>query len=607
MNRIIPTFILTIFLCNCSHLTNNTSNSYRSADLSKDTNFTITDNDKKKSSEDCETSIHRINFPTSKEATDNADNNFFVHTPESESVNFSLEATFDQALDFCQASQDFWQKGEPENAIQSLDQAYSLIINTEYTDEPKLLQQKEDLRFMISKRILEIYASRNTVANGNYNAIPLIMNREVQSEIKRFTTNEKTFFKESLKRSGRYRPAIQKALKEAGLPEELSWLPLVESGFKIRALSRARALGLWQFIPSTGYKFGLKRNEFIDERLDPEKATTAAIAYLTELHKIFGDWTTVLAAYNCGEGRVLKIIRNQNVNYLDNFWDLYGRLPRETARYVPRFLATLHIINNPEKYGFSLSGLDAPIECENVTITKQVHLKSIAELINIPLKTLCDLNPALRYKILPDSQYTIRVPSTKGDTLLASLDNLKVTQLPQRSFSYHRVRRGESLSTIANRYRTSIRAIARANNINKRNLIVAGKILKIPHRGSSIHRSYASSSKTYNVNASEHIVKRGDSLWIIARRYRTTTKSIQKLNNLKTTDLHIGQVIKLPGYKNKTEKKVTASAAGIYHVKRGDSPFSIAAAHNMNLSRLLSLNNLTSKSTIYPGQQLYIE
>ena len=184
----------------------------------------------------------------------------------------------DEALDYCQVSQDFWQKGEFENAVEALDQAYQLILDVNTCDNSKLIQQKEDLRFMISKRILEIYASRNIVSNGSHNAIPIIMNKHVKAEIDKFTKkNEKSFFIESYKRSGKYRKKIVEELKEAGLPVELSWLPLIESGFKSNALSKARALGLWQFIPSTGYKFGLKRNVYIDERLDPAKATTAQL------------------------------------------------------------------------------------------------------------------------------------------------------------------------------------------------------------------------------------------------------------------------------------------------------------------------------------------
>jgi membrane-bound lytic murein transglycosylase D len=436
---------------------------------------------------------------------------------QKQSPDIEIQSSFDQALDFCQAAQDFWQNGESENAIQALDQAYSLIIEVDTNDIPKMMQQKEDLRFMISKRILEIYASRNIVVNGYHKAIPITINSHVQKEIDLFTKkHNKSFFKQSLQRSGKYRKKIIAELKEAGLPESLVWLPLIESGFKTHALSKARALGLWQFIPSTGYKFGLKRDRYIDERLDPDKATTAAIQYLKELHQIFGDWTTVLAAYNCGEGRVLRIIRSQNVNYLDNFWDLYQRLPRETARYVPKFLATLHIINNLEKYGLDKVVLDKPLEYEKVKISKQVSLKALGTKIDVPLKTLVELNPELRYKILPEESYSLKVPKGKKAVVVAKISEVPVSSPPRPAFVYHRVRHGETLSAIARKYRTNIRNIARANNINKRNFIVAGKLLKIPQRGMVTNkplpvRKYAKASK--------HVVRRGDSLWIIALNY----------------------------------------------------------------------------------------
>jgi len=309
----------------------------------------------------------------------------------------SMQSFLDEALDFCQAAQDFWQKGELENALEALDQAYSLILKIDSPDiPPELIQQKEDLRLIISRRILEIYASRNIVANGKHNAIPLMVNKYIQAEINLFTTGrEKNFFIDSYRRSGRYRDSIVSELRKAGLPEELSWLPLIESGFKVSALSQARALGLWQFIPSTGFKFGLKRDVFIDERMDFEKSTQAAIAYLKELHQIFGDWTTALAAYNCGEGRVLRIIKTQNMNYLDDFWDLFERLPFETARYVPRFLATLHVLNNKEKYGLDNITLDAPIEFEISTVEKQMHLRDIAKTLEIGIDELAEMNPEL--------------------------------------------------------------------------------------------------------------------------------------------------------------------------------------------------------------------
>ncbi len=306
-------------------------------------------------------------------------------------INFGIknQNILDEALDYCQLAQDYWMKGQLDNAISALDQAYALIIKVDTFNRPRLIQQKEDLRFLITRRIQDIYGSRNVVAKGSLNAIPLVMNDYVKAEIESLTTGcEKDFFIKSYQRSGRYRKYIEAELAKEGLPLELAWLPLIESGYNVKALSPARALGLWQFIPSTGYRFGLSRDKYVDERLDPYKSTKAAILYLKELHHLFGDWETVLAAYNCGEGRVLRTINTQSINYLDNFWDLYEKLPRETARYVPRFQATLHIIQNPKQYGLTDIHPESPMEFETVPVSRQLQIKSIADTTGIQESTL---------------------------------------------------------------------------------------------------------------------------------------------------------------------------------------------------------------------------
>ena len=514
--------------------------------------------------------------------------------PSEKPVKSQCQAALDEALELCNASQEFWQKGDFDNAFQALDQAYALLIKTDDNNTAELIQQKDDIRFLVSKRILEIYASRNRVVNGDHNAIPITINKDVQKEIDLFTKGrDRDFFRESFRRSGKYRPFIVEKLKAAGLPVELSWLPLIESGFKTKALSSARALGLWQFIPSTGYKFGLERNVYIDERLDPEKSTEAAIKYLTALHQIFGDWSTVLAAYNSGENRVLRTIRTQGINYLDDFWDLYKQLPWETARYVPRFLATLHIVSNPEKYGLNDIQLDPPIAYETVAVSKQVHLKKIADVIGVSGDTLVELNPELRHQILPGNRYELKIPAGKKDVLLAAIDALPVSSPPGNTFVYHQVRKGESLSTIAQRYHTSISNIARANNIYRQNFIKAGRLLKIP-----MTRDWAPSQPSVAAGTcAEHTVKRGESLWIIARRYGTTVNNILSLNNLTSTTLNVGQVLKISEGKEQQT----------YRVQPGDNPSIIAKNHGMQLSQFLQLNNLTKYSTIYPGQSVYVE
>ena len=476
-----------------------------------------------------------------------------------------IQVTLDEALEHCRMAQEYRQNGNLDEALKSLDQAYSLILDINTDDMPAFMQQKEDLRFMISKRILEIYASRSSVVIGNHKAIPIVMNKHTQKEIDLFTKGrEKNYFIESYKRSGMYRQQIVAEFKAAGLPVELSWLPLIESGFKAKALSKARALGLWQFIPSTGYKFGLNRDTYIDERLDPLKATRAAILYLKELHSLFGDWATVLAAYNCGEGRVLRIIRSQNVNYLDNFWDLYEKLPRETARYVPRFLACLHIVSNLEKYGLDQITVDPPLEYETVSVRKQIQLEDAAKTMGIPEKALTNLNPELRYKILPEKEYFLKVPSKSGAVLLSKIDEIPASQVAKRNYLRHRVKPGESLSMIASRYRTSVRKIVNVNNIQKSSYIVAGTVLKIPQKGNAYISRLGKRNEPDQKNGryQTHKVRKGDSLWTISIMYGTTVNKIRRVNNLTNTTLRIGQVLKIPGDGEKQLSKAETVKSG---------------------------------------------
>jgi membrane-bound lytic murein transglycosylase D len=479
-----------------------------------------------------------------KPVTDNEGT--FSESPETDNGDNIVkeEDLLDNALESCNSAQEFWSQSNPEKAIDALDEAYQLLLKVDTESHPELVRQIEDLRFMISKRILEIYTSRFTTVNGNHKEIPLTMNENVEREIKSFQGPERELFIEGVKRSGKYREEMVKALKEAGMPEELSWLPLVESWFKIAALSPARALGLWQFIPSTGYRYGLKRDTWIDERLNPEKATSAAIAYLNDLHQMFGDWTTVLAAYNCGEGNVLRVIRQQKINYLDNFWDLYGRLPNETARYVPRFLATLHIMQNPEKYGFSFEELEEPLPHESISIEKQVQLKTLADVMGITFEELYSLNPELRRRATPPSKYNLNVPVGTGNTLMSKLEGLP-SWTPQKNEYYdyivYKVKRGDTLYRIAAKYRTSVNAIVKANRISKRRSLSIGQKLRIPlGRGSDML-----SSADDDTSGKKYRAGKGETLKTIAKKFNTNTAQLKRINNLTSSLLYEGQVLQI--------------------------------------------------------------
>jgi membrane-bound lytic murein transglycosylase D len=518
----------------------------------------------------------------------------------------------DSALEYAQTANDYWERGDMDNAIEALDTAYFLILNVKTDDDPDLLQQKEDLRFTISKRVVEINASRFTVAAGDRNSIPLVMNDHVRREIESFKGPERDFFMAAYRRSGRYRPAILRAFKEAGMPQELTWLPLIESGYKVRALSRARALGLWQFIASTGYRYGLKRDQWVDERMDPDKSTAAAIAYLKELHQMFGDWTTALAGYNCGEWAVMNRIKTQKVNYLDNFWDLYIKLPQETAAYVPRLLAVLHIVNDPKAHGMTLPPLDPEIQAEEVMINKQVQIKTLAGALQVDEDLLGDLNAELRLNMTPDSPYPLKVPEGKGQLLLAKVNDIPAYCPPAgvasaSGYIIHKVRKGETIASISRKYRTSPQAIMDANDFKKNEKLAAGWRIKVPAKTRTVQAKgtkAAAPGAAKEEKPVKYVVKKGDNLWQIASQNNTTAKEIQSLNRLNSTNLHTGQVLLLPP----GQVAVCAiTPTRNYTVKGGETPFMIAKKHEMELGDFLKINNLTPHSTIFAGQTVVVK
>lgn len=460
--------------------------------------------------------------------------------PVADDVPTDRAAVLEDSLETYESSETFWQEGDFEDALAALDRAYELMASVPDGDDPYLAQQKADLRRLISRRIVEIYASRQVAVGDVNDSIPRIVNEEVEREIASFQGRERQFFLESYRRSGLWRPMILEELRSAGLPEQLSWLPLVESGFKVRALSRARALGLWQFISSTGTRYGLDRDNWVDERMDPVKATRAAIGYLSDLHALFGDWLTALAAYNCGEGNVLRQIRNQQVSYFDQFWDIYGRLPRETRRYVPRFLATLAILEDPAAYGFDLPEPLPRARVEVAEVSRPIELAALDRALDLQSGTLAALNPELRWGATPKEPYSLRVPEGRAGTVSSQVAQVPEFIPREARTVVHRVRRGETLSQIASRYGTSVRALMQNNRLRSANRIYPGQRLQVSSGGGG-----ASSSRV-------------------------------------------------------------ASRGGTYTVRRGDTLGGVARRHGVSLGRLLAVNNLSTRSTIYPGQRLTI-
>ncbi|MGE5799863.1 MAG: LysM peptidoglycan-binding domain-containing protein [Syntrophaceae bacterium] len=476
-----------------------------------------------------------------------------------ENGDSAIDEEVDEIVDLLRLAQAYRDKGDLDNALKSLDKAYGILLGEE-DESTVIVRQKDDLRLMIARKILEIYTGRRTTTIGKASEIPLIMNADVEKEIRSFQTIERNFFERSYERAGYYLPIMKQQLRQAGLPEELAWLPLVESGFQVHALSKARALGPWQFIPSTGYKYGLNRDLYIDERMNVEKSTQAAIAYLTDLHGLFGDWLTSLAAYNCGEGRVLKVISRQQINYLDHFWDLYQQLPYETARYVPRFLATLHIVKNPKKFGMNLPEPYAkPIAYETVKTNKSMKLFDIACQMGISTDTLVMLNPELRHQITPDRPYDLKIPQGLGQQYALVADQIKESKPPappererRTKVVKYKVKRGDSLASISKKFGTSPKAILSANGLKSENQVTEGRTLKIPAKQREAQTQVASGKKGKSKKKAaaepaviKYTVKKGETLTQIAKRYNTSTAEIKKMNSISGTQLKSGQVLKI--------------------------------------------------------------
>jgi len=564
------------------------------------------------------------------QSNQNNQNNFFnlsSNTVSTEENNDSEEKReiMEKALELLEDSDKLWKQGDLEGTLNTLDEAYSLLLDA--NGDVVVSQEKDDLRLLIARRILSVYSSKQRIVNGKGSEIPLIMNADVQKEIASFQGIERSSFIAAYQRSGMYRTVIISELRKAGMPEEFFWLPLVESLFKINAYSRARALGLWQFIPSTGYKFGLNRDEWIDERMDVQKSTVAAIAYLKELHSMFGDWLTVLAAYNCGEGRVLRVISRQHINYLDNFWDLYNQLPNETARYVPRFLATLHIVKNPQKYGFDLNYTEEAVPFQTVRVDRIMNLKDIADRIEVSEDVLNLLNSELRHKITPDRDYNLKIPLQCVDRFYSIAGEIPSSDKPRfiaekPDYIRHKVKRGETITSIARKYHVSTSAIKSNNRIKKKNWLYRGQILKIPTRSK---RSYAGSSVKQPSSSftAKYKVRKGDTLLSVAHRHNLSLSEIRRLNNLKSDKIFVGQILKVAkkkrddevkevARKSKIDKKVLSSkdldklGTNKYIVTKGDNLYSIARKNDINVSKLMELNKISPNETLLPGQILTI-
>jgi len=446
---------------------------------------------------------------------------------------------------------------------------------------------------------------------------PIVINNQVLSYVNAYSTKLKPVISATLTRSGRYLPLFRQIFKEEGVPEELVYLPVVESGYRTFALSRARAKGIWQFMSGTARLEGLTIDWWVDERCDPEKATRAAAKHLKRLYDMFDDWYLALAAYNAGPGKINRAIRKGRTR---DFWKLARKrwlLRRETKNYVPAFLAAVLIAKDPVRYGFNDIKPEPPLTFDTVTVDSCTDLRVIARLSGTTVDRIRELNPQLRRLTTPVSRksFTIRVPSGTKDQFEKQFAALPENQ--RVTLRYHRVKSGQTLSQIARKYQTSVSAICKANHIRNRALIRAGKTLVIPIGQG--HDYYPAAARDHTVRKLKyprgkklvHRVRRGDTLYGLALRYRTDVASIRKWNQLDGTLLRPGQ--KLTVYYARSVKKPTSPTRrtapvpdGYHRVRSGDTLYSLARKYGVTVHQLKSWNELAS-NLIKPGDLIRVQ
>lgn len=418
---------------------------------------------------------------------------------------------------------------------------------------------------------------------------------------------------------------IVEELEKNNIPLEIALLPIVESAFKPFAYSHGRASGIWQFIPSTGRRFGLKQNWWYDGRRDVYAATKSAIKLLTVLHKEFkGDWLHALAAYNSGSGNVRKAIRrNKRRGKSTDFYAL--KLPPETKNYVPKLQALARLVADPARYNIKLTAIPNQTYFEKVNVGSQIDLALAADLAELPLDDLYNLNPAYnRWATPPSGPHHLLLPVEKVDLFKLKLEKYP----PEKRIRWirHRIRNGETISTIANKYNTSIRTIRRMNRIRGTRLR-AGRSLTIPvaSKKLSSYKLSANQRKRKQQNIPRrgikitHIIRSGDTFWDLAQRHKVGVRSLARWNSMAPRDpLMPGQKIIIwsrnngaqssydPAYIKRPPRRNITQRVG-YRVRRGDSLSRIAQRFKVSIRQLLRWNRKVSKSKyLQPGQRLTV-
>lgn len=493
-------------------------------------------------------------------------------------------------------------------------------LNTEDTEVKELnIVTDQDIEDAPKTPLKYQFSEENLDANyQKVEQIPVEVNVAVEKWLDYFTGRGRPHMERYLSRSSRYLPLMKNILKQQGLPEDLVYVALIESGFSPTAYSHASAVGYWQFIRGTGLRYGLRIDSFVDERRDFVRSTQAAAQYFKSLYNLFGEWYLAIASYNVGENRIKRLVMQ---HYTRDFWELARRkrLPRETINYVPKYIAAKLIAKDPVKYGFTNIAYEPELAFQEIEVDKPLHLENFSKAIGMEYEDLVRLNPMYRGKLAPPSKEgkaVIKLPiQFNPEQALQIAQNHLVTDekviagMMKPDYIRYRVRNGDTLGAIARKFRTRVSTIKSLNRISG-NFIRAGSYLRIPskegYRGGQIAstdtRKLASSRRTTTrvARTKTHRVKRGENLTLISRKYKVPVATLQRVNSIKGNRLFVGRNLKIPG----SSSRIAGNSKHV--VRPGETLIDIARKYKISLKDIAVANSLINKSYIQVGKELVI-